>query len=145
MAASPDGLIEDPSKNNGRRYGILEIKCHYSARKVTPEAACYEINQFCCSLINGRTLLKQTHNYYYQIQGQLAITQLPWCDFVAWTPHGISIERIERDINLWQQNILPKLKVFYHEYLIPELADPVFLVANQSVTLLNSTFIDILF
>ena len=112
MAASPDGLIEDPSENNGRRYGILEIKCPYSARKVTPKAACHEINQFCCSLINGRTLLKQTHNYYYQIQGQLAITQLPWCDFVVWTPHGISIERIERDINLWQQNILPKTQGF---------------------------------
>ena len=93
---------------------------------MTPEAACHEINQFCCSSVNGRTLLKQAHNYYYQVQGQLAITQLPWYDFVIWTPHGTSIERIERDINLWQQNILPKLKVFYHEYLLPELANPVF-------------------
>ena len=47
LAASPDGLIEDPSENNGRRYSIFEIKCPYSARKVTPEAACHEINQIC--------------------------------------------------------------------------------------------------
>ena len=130
LAASPDGLIEDPSENDERRYGILEIKCPYSARKMTPEDACHEINHFYCTSINGHTLLKQTHNYYYQIQGQLAITQLPWCDFVVWTPHGTSVERIEWDITLWQQKVFPKLKIFYHEYLLPELADPVFYRGN---------------
>ena len=47
----------------------------------------------------------------------------PCCDFIVWTPHSTSVERIEHDINLWQQNMLPKLKVIY---LLPELADPVF-------------------
>ena len=72
-----------------------------------------------------RTLLKKSHNYYYQVQGQLATTQLPWCDFLVWTPYGTTIQRIERDVNLWLQKILPKLSMFYHEYLLPELADPV--------------------
>ena len=126
LAASPDGHVVDPSESIERRYGILEIKCPYSARRVTPEIACHDINRFCCTLVDGRTSLKKAHNYYHQVQGQLAITQSLWCDFVVWTPHGISIERIERDTNLWQQKILPKLRMFYHEYLLPELADPVF-------------------
>lgn len=50
-------------------------------------------------MIDGHMLLKKSHNYYYQVQGQLATTQLPWCDFVVWTPHGTTIQRIERDVN----------------------------------------------
>ena len=70
-------------------------------------------------------MAKKSHNYYYQIKGELAVTQLPWCDFVVWTPHGTSVLRIERDKNLWKQ-MYCKLKAFYHEYLLPELTDSVF-------------------
>ena len=41
--------------------------------------------------------LNQKSNYYYQIQGQLAIYDLAYCDFVCWTPVGMLIQRIERD------------------------------------------------
>ena len=34
LAASPDGHVVDPSESIERRYGILEIKCPYSARRV---------------------------------------------------------------------------------------------------------------
>ena len=42
LAASPDALIEDPSESVKRHHGILEIKCPYSAKRMTPEIACYE-------------------------------------------------------------------------------------------------------
>ena len=58
---------------------------------------------------------------------------ITWCDFVICTPHGASVQRIERDDNLWKQ-MYSKLKAFYHEYLLPELADPVFTVASRSDT-----------
>ena len=125
LAASPDGVVEDPTQDEGRHNGILEIKCFYSGRTMTPEDACQEINRFCSTLNNGQVTLKKKHNYYYQIQGQLAITQLPWCDFVIWTPHGTSLQRIERNEHFWNLMYL-KLKSFYHEYLFPELADPVY-------------------
>ena len=125
LAASPDGVVEDPTQAEGRRFGLLEIKCPYSGRTMTPEVACQEVNQFCSSLTDGQVMLKKTHNYYYQVQGQLEITQLPWCDFLIWTPQGTSLQRIERDEKLWT-TVYPKLRSFYREYLLPEIADPVF-------------------
>ena len=37
LAASPDGVVEDPTQTEGRRCGLLEIKCPYSGRTMTPE------------------------------------------------------------------------------------------------------------
>jgi len=136
LAASPDGVVEDPTQTEGRRCGLLEIKCPYSGRTMTPEIACQEVNQFCSSLMDGNVTLKSTHNYYYQVQGQLQITQLPWCDFLIWTPHGTALQRIERDDKLWT-TIYPKLRSFYREYLLPELADPVF-SSSQPIRRLES-------
>ena len=42
------------------------------------------------------------HQYYSQIQGQLAITQRLWCDFIRYTPKGISVERIDFDSDYWK-------------------------------------------
>ena len=61
LAASPDGIIEDPTQAEGRHNGILEIKCPYSGRTMTPEVAYQEINRFCSSLIDGQVTLKKLH------------------------------------------------------------------------------------
>ena len=67
LAASPDDLVEYPSEPPDRQHGLVEIKCPYSARMYKPEAACTELNRFCCSLVNGTPTMKRTHNYYYQV------------------------------------------------------------------------------
>ena len=46
LAASPDGLVEDPSEPPDQQHGLLEIKCPYSARTHKPEAACTKLNRF---------------------------------------------------------------------------------------------------
>jgi hypothetical protein len=61
--------------------------------------------------------LKRSHNYYYQIQGQLALTTLPWVDFVAYSGIGdVHKERIYYDQDLWESIMLPKLNSFYAKY-----------------------------
>lgn len=47
----------------------------------------------------GETVLKlkPQHVYYSQIQGQLAITEGKWCDFVVFANKGLSVERINFD------------------------------------------------
>ena len=65
--------------------------------------------------------LSRTHNYYYQVQGQMAITGRPWCDFVVWTPKGMSVERILFDNDFWD-SVKPKLLKFHCKAILPELA-----------------------
>ena len=80
LAASPDHLVIDPSCDNPN--GICEIKCPYTARGLSPENACRIIPQFCACLNNGKVELWRVHNYYYQVQGQMAIPGRNWCDFI---------------------------------------------------------------
>ena len=116
LAASPDGLVGND--------GLVEVKCPHSARTMTPFDAASEIKDFCCSPSKTKITLKRGHNYYYQIQGQLHVTRKHWCDFVVWTPKGISIERIQRDDDFWCKKMELKLVRFYMKCLLPELADP---------------------
>ena len=67
--------------------------------------------------------LKRKHNYFYQVQGLMAITGRPWCDFVVWTPKGLSVERISFDVEFWS-TVKPKLVDFHRSAILPELALP---------------------
>ncbi|KAF2888978.1 hypothetical protein ILUMI_17195 [Ignelater luminosus] len=56
--------------------------------------------------------LKKNHDYYYQIQGQLAITTAEKCHFIVYSgpKNPLFIECIRRDGKLWKEVMLPKLK-----------------------------------
>jgi len=89
LGASPDRLVEE----NGK-LGLVEIKCPYFIIGRTIEEACQHPN-FCCEISDGRPTLKNEDEYYYQIQGQLAITGVEWCDMVVWlgdTPDQLHIQ-----------------------------------------------------
>lgn len=45
----------------------------------------------------GLAKLKETHKYYWQVQGQTAVTGLHWCDFVTDTQSDFIIQMIWRD------------------------------------------------
>jgi hypothetical protein len=73
LAVSPDRRVYDPQRNPP--FGLLEIKC--------PQVSSV-LQATCLSLENGISSLKHRHMYYTQIQAQLAITGLHWCDFFIW-------------------------------------------------------------
>ena len=50
---------------------------------------------------------------------QVGICEKAFCDFVVWSPSGISVERIMFDENLWKYIVL-KLLTFHKEYLVTE-------------------------
>ena len=58
--------------------------------------------------------LKKTDPYYLQIQGQMALCGLPWCDFCVFLSekNEMFVERIYFDSHLWYDDILPKLLDF---------------------------------
>lgn len=85
IGASPDGLIGD--------NGLIEIKCPKFSTQID-------------------YLLKKElpKNYYYQVHGQLLVTDRQWCDFVAYHPKLKNIIiRIERDKKIDEQ-ILDQLQ-----------------------------------
>ena len=84
---------------------------------MTIEASCKDSSFYLKTTFDGLRL-KQSHVYYYQCQGVLNITGLPWIDFVVYTKKDLFIQRIARDINLWNSKILPKLTQFYANYLM---------------------------
>jgi len=82
---------------------------------------------FCLEqLKTGRIQLKRRHSFYYQVQGQMAITKRKWCDIVVRTGSNmLHIERITFDQDFWL-NFKVQLEMFYDNAVLPELADPQF-------------------
>lgn len=58
--------------------------------------------------------LKKKH-FYPQVQGEMTIKALPWCDFVVWTSaaqNSICIDRVYFDLEL-VSSMMPTLVAFY--------------------------------
>ena len=79
------------------------------------------LNQICFNVENGKLVLKTSHAYYFQIQYQLGVLGLDWCDFILYASKGLpSIQRIWMDhdfistifqanLKLWSALIVPEL------------------------------------
>ena len=53
-----------------------------------------EEHNFCLENVDGSLLLKRNHAYYYQIQLQMKICEVEYCDFVFWGDESVFYERI---------------------------------------------------
>lgn len=75
LAARLDRFLEED--------GIIEIKCSYSARNVTPEQAIEnKLIKFAILDDKNNLKVKENDDCSYQIQGQLNITDRKYCIFV---------------------------------------------------------------
>lgn len=114
LAASPDGIVGHDR--------LVEVKCPYSARDLNPVDIPAKKKSFCSTLKDGKLHLKPSHNYFYQVQGQMYITGRRICDFVVWTPKGLSVEEIQFDPG-FVKTMVEKLETFYLNHYGPELVD----------------------
>ena len=122
LAASPDGLVTDPTENPPQ--GIVEFKNPYSVRNNTIYEATSSKKGFCLKVDEetGELSLKTNHEYFYQVQCTMYCTQRQWCDIVI-RAKDIYIERVYYQKEFWI-SIIPKLKEFYFTAILPELASP---------------------
>ncbi|KAM7290152.1 uncharacterized protein ISCGN_026818 [Ixodes scapularis] len=116
IAASPDRIV---MKDNE------EVKCPASKIGLTPMEACKD-KKFCCEVVDGLVRLKKTHAYFYQVQGQMAVTGHQWCDFVFWTnnttvANSTHVETIAFDKKFVDGALLPGLIYFAKHALFPEV------------------------
>ena len=122
LGASSDGII---TLKDGQE-GLIEVKNLLQNEKLLIKDAAKQKKSFCLTIENNEMKLKRNHKYFYQVQGQLNIYKKEWCDFVIrrTSPYDMYIERIKRDVTLWTNKMVPKLKAFYFSHILPELAVP---------------------
>lgn len=72
--------------------GIVEVKCPYSLCKSTIPDGVKDPNYFCLEEIDGCLHFKRQHSYFFQVQTQMAVCGVSYCDFVAWNPTSLYIE-----------------------------------------------------
>ena len=123
LAASPDGLVYDPSEDPP--HGIVEFKNPYTTRNNTLHEAANTKKGFCLDFDEktGKLTLNKHHDYYYQVQCTMYCTQRHWCDLVVRTK-DVHVERIYYQAEFWVKGVLSKLKVFYFTAVLPELSSP---------------------
>lgn len=96
FGASPDRL----SNCDCHGIGCVEVKCPYCAKDTGIEEL-MEMKNTYLEIKSGNVSLKQDHQYYYQVQMQMALFGLTFCDFVVWSPKDIFIQRIAFNEQFW--------------------------------------------
>ena len=110
IAVTPDGVVQCDCCGSG----IVEIKCPFCTKDDNPDTARF--------LTDGHLDVK--HQYYYQVQTQLAVCSAEFADFITYTfPGGTSKVNVERiTLNLdFVENCVDKATRFYEVAILPEL------------------------
>ena len=123
FGSSPDGIVIDSSDNTSK--GLLEVKCPFTKRDMSPEEACKDPNFYCYISDNGTFTLKRSHRYYNQVQLQLYVSSdvCEWCDFCVYTTKGVLIERIYTDFD-WVESGITQLTDYFENEMLPEIVYP---------------------
>lgn len=117
LAASTDGKVVDPSHSPPE--GVLEIKCPYSidGERITDLSPSTITSRYGSKFYlreheDGELALDSRSHYYAQVQGEMGVCGLEWCDFVVWTEGGLFVERILFDADYWT-NLSSSLEAFF--------------------------------
>ncbi|WAR08804.1 LOW QUALITY PROTEIN: hypothetical protein MAR_018762, partial [Mya arenaria] len=121
LGASCDDIIVDKSMPCDCQKGFLELKCPYSVdkREIFISGRLLSIPSFYMQSSDSGPALCKTHHYYAQVQGKMAVTGLPWSDFVVWTgaqKNNLFVQRIYFDSN-FVSDMLRKLRGFYNNFI----------------------------
>ena len=120
LGCSPDRKVADPLCHP--HYGIVEVKCPYASRDLTPfEAAQFHKDDKTFPLMkdNGRLVLKADCPHMIHVQAQMAITGAKWCDYILYTFKGMHVQRVFYNENFWSSDILPRVEHFYFNHFAP--------------------------
>lgn len=116
LGATPDGVVNCDCCGKG----LLEIKCPYKHRNSHPHRV-EDSTFFLVEGDDGEIHLSTEHEYHFQIQGQLAVCDLYYCDFVCWTLCGLHYERVVADHDHFIEEVKPALDTFFVSVLLPRL------------------------
>lgn len=123
LGCSPDGVVFD---ENEKSFGLIEIKCPISKRNVSLDVACADKAFYLKKDDNGLTL-KKVSVYFYQVQGQMLITGLNFCDFIVYNGSEVWVARVEKDEDFCKgmlDTLTNFFKTYYEQYVKNMLCPP---------------------
>ena len=95
------------------------MKCPFSCRDRSFLQATGDKN-FCLEQSQEGFLLKRKHTYFYQVQLQMKLCEVNYCDFVIWRESELVVIRIRKD-EAFVANASEKATAFYKYGILPEL------------------------
>ena len=112
ISVSPDMVITCDCHGKG----LVEIKCPATLIGKVPSDTNYKHLE----VVDGELCLKKSSEYYFQVQGQMAVIGVNYCDFFVFSFAGFALVRVEFDCFFW--NILVESFVwFWKQYVGPEI------------------------
>lgn len=127
LGSTPDGKVMCDCHGKG----MLEIKCPYSLleksflEKLDDKAFCLTKSE------NGTVSLDPQHDYFYQVQCQMQLTEAEYCDFIVWCPSEIYVQRILPDPKFFE-NAYRKVCEFLTRCILPEMIGKAFTAPRSS-------------
>ena len=129
LGASPDDIVSCSCCG----VGCLEIKCPYGDREKSIDNIVRKSS--CIVKVNDNCILKENHQYFYQIQAQLLVTNYKYCDLFLWTKtDNIRIRTVPDAV---QMEIVEMSKTFFLKAILPELLGHHF-AREESSTLVSN-------
>lgn len=128
LAVSPDGA----TKCSCCGPSVLEIKCPYVLRKdnSTIDNLLKMSNPY-IQLQNNKYSLNRKHDYFFQLQMQMAICECRFGYFYVWSRHlSIPIIKVEFDKKFWDDNSVKAFR-FVKSVIIPEIMNSNFTKISQ--------------
>jgi hypothetical protein len=126
LAASPDLIVDCECHGQG----LCEIKSPYKTCHLVPAHTHIKYLENA----DGHSKLTRNSDYYFQVQAQMGVTGLKYCDFFVYTMHGYHMERIEFDKEMWDVIRSRSLR-FWRDYVVPRIEQSVLMpVTEPSVT-----------
>ena len=111
IGASPDGLTNCDCHGKG----VLEIKCPFTFKK---GLSGYKDSKTCP--ITSDEKFKENHEYYFQVQLQMLVTERDHCDFFVWSKNDWIMVHVVKNENFCEA-LKVKLKKVFMEVILPEL------------------------
>ena len=120
LGASPDGIVYDPSVDDPN--GLLEMKHIQMDDSESLEHALLR-KRMCLKFDGTNIRINRNHQYFYQIQQAMYVTERRWNDFVVKGSTGseLYIERVQYDAEWWDC-VKKKIEKFYDNHICPEIA-----------------------
>ena len=106
--------MQEVGNHNMSPYGLLEIKvvCKQGVQSLK------DVDYLKQNPNTKEFFLDQRHNYFYQVQCQLALTGIDWCDFFSYiTDDMYFCQRIKFDPDFFQ-DCKDRVDQYYFDYYL---------------------------